>query len=218
MYFPGPGGAQQIHDPSAGGAPDNGVIDEDDALALHLRHNGAQLHPHQVHSVPLARRDEGPANVAVFEEAQAKGDPGRLGVAQGRVQTGVRHPHHQIRLHRVSLCQKHTGFFPGLVDPHPVHDGVGPGKVDVLKDAHGLFRFAAMAPVAADTGLVHGDDLSRQQIPEELCPHSPQGAALRGKDGAAVLPDTHTQRPESMGIPQGNEFCSGHQDHGKSPL
>src|SRR5699024_5198765 len=97
----GPGVPDQLDEPGAGGAPDDGVVHHDDPLALDRLPQGVELQPHAALPLVLAGLDEGPADVAVFDEPHAVGDAGATGVADGGGDAGVRHAHDHVRPHGV---------------------------------------------------------------------------------------------------------------------
>ena len=138
MDFPGSCLPDQVYNLTAGGAPDDGVIDEDNPLALYRLLDGIQLDLHLIHSLPLPRGDEGSADILVFDKANAVGNTALPGVAQGGVQTGIRHAHHQVSFHRVPSGQQLTGIFPGSMDTDTIDDGVGPSKIDILKGIYSV--------------------------------------------------------------------------------
>lgn len=128
----------QVYNLTAGGAPDDGVIDEDNPLALYRLLDGIQLDLHLIHSLPLPRGDEGSTDILVFDKADAVRNPGFLRIAQGGVQAGIRHAHHQVSFHRVPSGQQLTGIFPGSMDADPIDDRVRPGKIDILKGIYSV--------------------------------------------------------------------------------
>ena len=91
--------AQQVDGAAASGAPDDGIIDQHHALALHHGADGVQLDIDLIFPHILRGRNKGAADVFVFDKAHAVGDPGLTGVAHGGVQTGVRHADDDVRLH-----------------------------------------------------------------------------------------------------------------------
>ena len=78
--------SQKGHNPGRGGSTDDGIINEDDAFPADLAADGAQLDSHLIQPVILTGRDEGSADIFVFHQADAVGDSGGPGIAQGSVQ------------------------------------------------------------------------------------------------------------------------------------
>ena len=160
MHFLGTCVPQQPNNLSAGGAADDGVVDEHHPLALHRLRDGVELDAHLVDALILTGGDEGAADVLVLDEAHAVGDTGFLGVTQRCVQPGVGHAHHHVGVHRVLLGQNGTGTEPGGVDGDLVDDGVGTGEIDVFKDAGGMGSGAAVALVGVDAPFIKHQNLT----------------------------------------------------------
>ena len=85
----GPRLPQQANDAGGGGAPDNGVVDEDHPLAPHGGGDGVELDAHLVRPVFLPGGDEGAGDILVLDKADAVGDAGLPGVADGGVNARV---------------------------------------------------------------------------------------------------------------------------------
>src|SRR5699024_9085761 len=77
----GAGVPQELDDSGAGGAADDGIVDEHHALAPHHLGDGVQFDLHLVLPGALAGGDEGAGDVAVFDEPHGVGDAGLVGVA-----------------------------------------------------------------------------------------------------------------------------------------
>ena len=74
--------------------------------------------------------------------------------------------------------QEHPRPAAGIVHRAAVHYGVWPGKVDVLKNAHGSGRLAAMGADGADALSIKDYNLPRFYVPDEGSACCIQGAAL----------------------------------------
>ena len=114
--------------------------------------------------------------------------------------------------------QEGPGPLPGHVDAGPVDDGVRPGKVDELKHAQALFRLSAVGVDGLHAGLVRHHDLPGQDVPLKLGADGVQGAGLGGEHHAPVLQAAHAQRPEAVGVPDGDELGGGGDHQGVGPL
>jgi len=218
MHFRGPGGAQEIDDAGAGGAPDDGIVDHDDPLAPHHLGDGVQFEPHQRLPGFLPRGNKGAPDVLVFDEADAVRDAGGPGIAHGGVQPGIRHADDHVRGHGMPLRQARPRPDPGGVDVHPVDDGVRPGKIDILKDTGTLFGLSAVVADAAHAVSVEHQDLAGQQVAHEFCLQGVQRAALGGDDVAPVGGLAVTERAEPVLVPHGDELGRGHDDEGVRAL
>jgi hypothetical protein len=75
MDFCCAGAADHADDFAAGGAADDGVVDEDDALAFEQVVNGVELEADAEVADALLGLNEGAAHVVVADEAERKGGP-----------------------------------------------------------------------------------------------------------------------------------------------
>ena len=69
MYLRGTGLPQQAHNLPAGGAPDNGIVNQHHTLAVYRFADGVEFDFYLVQPFPLAGRNKGSADVFVFQEA-----------------------------------------------------------------------------------------------------------------------------------------------------
>ena len=130
--------------------------------------------------------DEGTADVAVLNEAQAVGDARFLGVAHGGVQAGVGHADDDIGLHRMLLCQESAGPLAGLVDADALDFAVRPGEVDIFEHAD----FSLVPAVGGDglhLAVLDDDDFAGAHVPHQGRADGVQRAALGGDHPGAVL-------------------------------
>ena len=75
-----------------------------------------------------------------------------------------------------------------------------------------------MAGVGLDAGLVRHHDLPGQDVPLEPGADGVQGAGLGGEHHAPVPKSAHAQRPEAVGVPDGDELGGGGDHQGVGPL
>ena len=218
MDLPGPRFPQQADNSTAGGSPDNGVIHQHHPLSGHAVLDSAEFDFHLIQPVILARSDKGTADILVLDEADTVGNARRMAVAQRGIQPGVGHPHHHVRLDRVGLGQYLPGPQTGGVDGHPANDRVGPGKVDVLKDAGGGLRFSAVLPAGYDAILGKHQNLSWLQVTDKFRPYSGQSAALGGGHITPVLHFSIAQRAKAVGVPGADQLLRGHEHQRVGPL
>lgn len=203
--------ADELYDVGAGGAADDGVVDQYHTLAADGGGDGVELDVDGFLPLALLRLDKGAGDILVFDKAYAVRDAGLLGIAEGGVQAGVRNADDHVRLNGVLQRQKGSGALPRGVDAAAVYDGVRTGEVDVLKDAQRAGALAAMGGYAAQAALVRDDDLAGTHVPHELCTDAVQRAALGGKDPAVSQP-SDAERPETVGIPDGDQLLGRHDD------
>ena len=209
---------QKLYDPPGGRAPDDGIVHHHHPLAPDFAFHGAELDLDLIYPVILPGGDEGPADIFVFDQADAVGNPRFPGIAHGGVQTGIRHADDNVRVHRMGFCKDLPCPDPGIMNADTVDDGIRPGKVDIFKNAHLFGRGAAVAGVGVDAVAVKGQDFSGQNVPLEFRADSVKGAALRCDDIRPVLPFSIAQRAESVGVAHRNELGGGHHDQRKSAL
>lgn len=86
-----------------GRAADDGIVHHHHPLAANLAFHGAELDLDLIYPVILPGGDEGPADIFVFDQADAVGNPRFPGIAHGGVQTGIRHADDNVRVHRMGL-------------------------------------------------------------------------------------------------------------------
>ena len=146
-----------------------------------------QFDPDVCLPVLLGRFDKGAADIFVLCKTDRIGDPGGLRIADRRVQTGIRHADHHVRLDRVLFRQKSPGLLSGQTDACPVNDRIRPRKINVFKDAEAAGNLSAVASVAGDPFPAHGNDLTGENIPVKDRTDGIQPAAFRGKDDRAVI-------------------------------
>ena len=190
MNLLGAGVAQHLDELHHGGAAHDGVVDDDQALALDVVAQRVELHAH-AHGTQLLRGlDKRTAHIAILDEALAKGNAALVRITLRGRQAGVGHANDQVGLDGLLVCQLTTHVVAAGVDALAVHDGVGTGKVDLLKDTvGGLFsrRYALLGHQAlgADT-----QDLAGTDVADVLGAHDIECAGLGGNDPAASAGDT----------------------------
>ena len=203
--------ADELYNVGAGSAADDGIVDQHHALATDGGGDGVELDVDRFFPLALLRLDKGAGDILVFNEAYTVRNTGLLGIAEGSIKAGVRNAYDHVRLNGMLQCQKGSGALPRGVDAAAVYDGVRAGEVNVFKDAQRAGALAAVGGYAAQTALVRDDDLTGAYVPHELCADAVQRAALGGKDPAVSQP-SDAERPEAMGIPDGDQLLGRHND------
>ena len=135
-----------------------------------------------------------------------------LSAMRSSIQTGIRDADHDIRVHRVSFCEKGPSFLTGKRNIAPLYDGVRPRKIDVFKDAEFLSALSAMGAVRVDPILIDGYDLARQQFPRQRGTNCVQRAGFGSEYRGAVRQLSHAKRTEAIGVSGCNQLC-GRGDH-----
>ena len=125
-------------DPGADrGAPDDGVLDDDDLLALEQFPHRVELDPDPEIPHGLGGLDEGPAHVMVPDHPHLEGNPRFLGIPDGRVVARVGEGHHKVGVHGRFLGQAAAVGLSDHVDVSAEDVAVGAGEIDELEDAKG---------------------------------------------------------------------------------
>ena len=149
----GAGFAHHAHDLAAGGAADDGIVDQDDALAFEQRAHGIELELHAEIADGLLRLDERAADVVIADQAHAERQAGFEGVADGRGHAGVGHRHDDVGIGGLFAGQQAAQHFAALVDGAAEDQAIGPREIDVLEDAVlGRFDWGEMHRLQAAAG------------------------------------------------------------------
>src|SRR5258708_20801002 len=135
MHFRGSGITHHADDLSAGGAADDGIVDENHALALEQVPHRIEFQAHAEIAHALLRLDECASNVVIADQSKAKRDPALVGIANGGGNARIRHGHDEISIYR-SLArelaaQRFAAFLHGTAKDHAVRTR----KIYVLEDA-----------------------------------------------------------------------------------
>ena len=137
-----------------------------------------------------------------------------MGVADGRVQAGVRHPDDRIGFHGMLLGKKGPGSLAGEADAAAVQDRIGPGKIDVLEDAHVPRGRPAVGAVGMQAFRVCGHDLTGLDVPDEGGADCVQRAAFRSKNDRPVRPFSNAERPETVPVARRDQLLGRGDDQG----
>lgn len=96
----------------------------------------------------------------------------------------------QVGLDRLLMCQLTTHVVTAGIDALAVHDGVGAGKVDLLKDAVGGLFGRRHALLGYQTLGADAQDLAGTDVTDILGTHDVECAGLGSNDPAAGARDT----------------------------
>src|SRR6185369_3555683 len=132
--------ANHAHDFAAGGAADERVVDEDDALAFEQAADGVEFEFDAEIADGLRGFDEGATDVMIADQAHAERDAGFESVADGGGNAGVRNGDDDVGVNRMLLREQAAEGFAALVDAAAEDDAVGAREVDMFEDAL-LVRF-----------------------------------------------------------------------------
>ena len=93
---------QKIYDAGTGSSADNRIIYHNNPLSRYRTFYYVKLNPHPVFPIALIRLDKCSADVFIFDETQAIGDPGLLRIAHSRIQSGIRNADDYVRVYMVA--------------------------------------------------------------------------------------------------------------------
>ena len=181
MHFLCARAAHHAHNFSACRAADDGVVDEDDALAFEQIVHRVELEAHAEVAHALLGLDEGAAHVVVADEAEAEGNAGLFRVAERGGDAGVGHGHDHVGGHAGLARQLAAHLVARLLHPAAEDAAVGARKVDVLEDAARL-RHAAGVLAAGDAVFGDHHQFAGKNIAHVLGAQQIEGAGFRGKD------------------------------------
>src|SRR5690349_16659433 len=114
--FPGAGVADHAHDFAAGGAADDGIIHQDDALALDEAAHGVELELDAEIADGLRRLDERAADVVIANQAHTKRNLGFESIANGCGNAGVGNGNDDVGFDGMLAREQAAEHFAALVD------------------------------------------------------------------------------------------------------
>ena len=183
----GAGGADHLDDLAAGGAADDGVVDQDDALALDDAAVGGVFELHAEVADAVGGFDEGAADIVVADDAELEGDAALGGVAHGGGDAAVGDGDDDVGVDMAFAGEFGADAFSGGVDADAFDDGVGAGEVDVFEDAE-AGGGAGEGAQRLDALVVDDDDLAGFDVADEFGADDVERAGFAGQDpGIAAL-------------------------------
>ena len=124
----------------------------------------------------------------------------------------VRHRHHDIGLDRALVREFCPHRLAAGIDRAAVHEGIGPGEIDVFEDA-GSGRHRREGLQALDSGLGNDHHLAVLDVAHEAGADDVERAGLGGEDVAPVELAEH-ERPDTERITGADELLVGQRDKG----
>ena len=210
---------QQIHDPAAGRAAHNGIVDQHDAFPCDRFTDRTQLELYAAVALRLRRRNKCPSDVFVFDEADAVGNAGCLRKSERGIQSRIRHADDSIRIHRMRRGEQCARLFPCRMNGNAVQNRIRTRKIDILKNTGALRRSAAVSAVGLHPPVrCQHDHFSGFEIAQEFRADCGKRTALRCGHIAALRQPADAERPESVRIADGDQLLRGHQDQRKCAL
>src|SRR5271168_4050031 len=123
--FAGAGFADHAHDFAAGGAADDGIVDENNTLAFDEAADGVEFQLHAKIANGLRWLDKRAADVMIADQAHAERDFRFERVADGGGNAGIGDGHDDIGVDRMFLRQEAAEGFAAFVDAAAENDAVG---------------------------------------------------------------------------------------------
>src|SRR5579864_2484921 len=213
------GVAHHTDDLAAGCAANNGIVDQDYALAGEQTANGIQLELDAEVAHTLLRFDERASDVMVADQPKAKRQQRFRRISQSRSHTGVRHGNDKIGFNGRFLGKLPAhGFTAGLHGPTE-DDAIWTREIYVLKDASGLLHLrsevARESAFRTDDDHLSGLDVTLIDGADEI-----ERAGFRGEDncvagGTAVGNASHGKRTKAARIANGKDAVARHHDERK---
>ena len=208
MHFLGAAFVQEIHGFPKLGAPDDGVVHQQQLLALDKLRHGNLLHfRHQVpHFLIGGHEGAGPGG-GILDEGAGEGLVGEVGVADAVGQTGVRNTGHIVHIRHGAgflLVPGHNFSVPVAHDLHVDSLIIGVGIAVVAPqegaDPHFLPGGGQLLPAVGGDA----DDFSRSQVVAGLVAQLLAGEGFHG-GAAALLALTDDDGKPAHGVSGGDE-------------
>ena len=217
MHFLRAAFVQEVHRLPQLGAPDDGVVHEQQLLALNQLRHGNLLHfRHQIaHLLICGSEGTGPGG-GVLDEGTGEGLMGLVCVADGVGQTGVRHARHEVHVRHGAGFHFLAGHDLAVAVAHDLHVfalvvGVG---VAVVRPQEGAdLHFRAGGGQLSKAVRRHFHDLPGAKLVMVLIAQLVVGEGLEGYAQAVVIfPHQNGQPPQP--IPGGDDGVGGQQQNG----
>src|SRR5438309_2708259 len=135
MHLRGTRFAHHAHDLAAGGATNDGIVDQHDALAFEQGAHGIKLQPDAEIADGLLGLDKCAAHIVAANQAHAKGQSGFERVADGRGHAGIRHGHDEIGVGGLFASQQAAEHLPAAIDRPAEDQAIGTREIDVFENA-----------------------------------------------------------------------------------
>ena len=194
-----------MHDFLGGGAAHDGIIHQQHVFAFELAGNGIELLPHRFFADGLPGHDEGTAHIAVFDKTFAIRQAQRMRQLHGAGAAGFGYGNNGVDLagrqeRDQPFSQRFAHLQTSAVYRHTINGGVGPGQINVFKQAgiecggvSALLR--AHAPLQIHKHRFAGGDIA---VKRNAQPFERDGFA--GQHDRTVFAVPHAQRANAVGI------------------
>src|SRR5690348_5192216 len=206
VNFDDAGVAHHAHDFAAGGAANDGVVHEDDALAFEEAANGIQLQADAEIADGLLGFDKRAADIMVADQAHAKRQAGLAGVTDGRRNSGIGHGHDHVRGGGMLAGEKAAEALTREVHGPAEYDAIGPGEIDVLENAV-LMRLFRREANGFDAALGDAQHFARLDFAFVFSVDKIEGAGLRRNHPRAAAP-AEAEPTEAARVTDGEDFVT----------
>ncbi len=218
MHFRSAGAAHHADNFAARCPADDGVVNEDDALALKQIVHGVELEADAEVADALFRFDKCTADVVVADEAEAERDAGLFSVAERGGNAGVGHGHDDIGSHAGLARELAAHLVARLLHPAAEDARVGARKIDMLENTTRL-RNTARVLAAGDAVFRDHDQFAGKNVADEFGAEQIEGAGFgREDDGvgsAGIFDAAHGERAEAARIARGKDAVARHHHNRK---
>src|SRR5690242_13047984 len=212
MDFPGAGVADHADDFAAGGAADDGIVHQHDALALDEAAHGVELELNAEIADGLRGLDERAADVVIANQAHAKRNFGFERIADGRGNTGIGDGNHNVGFDGMLAREQTAEHFAALVNGAAENNAVGTREIDMLENAL-LMRLGGREVNGLDAALGDAHHFSRFDFADVLRVEEIESAGFAGDEPGGVAAGScefaENERSEAARIADGVKLVSG---------
>ena len=193
--------AELVHLGLGGGAADDRVVDDDDALALDHFRDHIELEANRVHTLGGRRLDEGPTDIAVGDDPLAVRQTGSACEARRSGPAGVGHGQDGVGIDRGFLGEALAEALADALHRVAEHHAGLAGEIDMLEHAVGPARDGLGEATRAQARIVDGHDLARLDLTHELGSDHIKGDGLAGQHIRASSGFVLGQATDDQGAP-----------------
>src|SRR5437899_2079901 len=219
--FLGPDLANHAHDFAAGGAADDGIVHEHDALTFNEAPHGIELELHAEIADRLRGLDERAADVMIADQAHAEGNLGFEGVADGGGNAGIGHGHDDIGFDGMLAREEAAEHLAALVHGTAEDDAVRAGEVNVLENALLVLLFGrevdGLNAAFGDAHHFTGRDLA-DVLGVEKVERAGFGGDQPGHEATRRREFAENERAEPTRLQSGGECAGGKNEKRIRPL
>ena len=213
MDFFGAGFLEVVDAGLAGGAADDGIIHNDDALALDQLGDEVELHADVEIADELRGLEEAAADIVVADKGHLEGDAGLEGIAEGGAVAAVGHGDDDVGLDGKFAGELAAHVHADFIDVAVGDVAVRAGEIDVFKDAEGAALLFGKGLEALKALLVDDDNLAWLDVADKFGVDQVERAGFAGKD-VGIAEFAYAEGAETEGVARANQFLFRHEDEG----